>query len=298
MLIACTGDLYDLPAVYLASKRTGIPFIPYVFDDYRYQWTGFYRTIARWLEPDILKHAKALIVPNEFMQQEYRNRYGIDSAVIHNPCILPDMKELDNAPKVFDSHEINIIYTGSVYHAHYSAFRNLLAAIKLLSRSDVKVHIYTAQPKSVLERNGLAAPMVVYHPHVKHSDVPIITRQADILFLPLAFESAIPEVVRTSAPGKLGDYLAVGRPILVHAPTDSFVSWYFNKHQCGIVVDKNDPAVLAATIHELIADNELKQKLGTRARTMAEKDFSEEVISDKFIKIIRGVADGEWRDSK
>jgi len=44
LLIACTGDLYDLPAAYLASKWLKIPFVPYVFDDYAYQWTGFNRS--------------------------------------------------------------------------------------------------------------------------------------------------------------------------------------------------------------------------------------------------------------
>lgn len=44
LLIACTGDLYDLPAAYLASKWLKIPFSPYIFDDYAYQWTGFNRS--------------------------------------------------------------------------------------------------------------------------------------------------------------------------------------------------------------------------------------------------------------
>jgi hypothetical protein len=51
--------------------------------------------------------------------------------------------------------------------------------------------------------------MVVRHPHIPQSRVAAILRQADVLFLPLAFRSPIQEVIRTSAPGKMGEYLAV-----------------------------------------------------------------------------------------
>ena len=38
-VVACTGDLYDLPAASLASRWTGVRYYAYLFDDYIYQWT-------------------------------------------------------------------------------------------------------------------------------------------------------------------------------------------------------------------------------------------------------------------
>lgn len=286
LLIACTGDFYDLPAAYLASKWLKIPFVTYIFDDYAYQWTGFYRSISKRLEPVILKHAKAVIVPNEYMQKEYMQRYGLRSTVIHNPCPLPNLEELNKVNRVFNNSEINIVYAGAIYHAHYDAFHNLIAAIQQLKRSDVKLHLYTAQPESDLNRNGISGPMVVYHPHINQSEVPKILRQATVLFLPLAFNSPIPEVVKTSAPGKIGEYLSVGRPILVHAPHDSFVSWYFKENQCGIVVDKNDPKLLAEEINRLMSDRELQIKLSEKAREAAVRDFSIDKMQKKYRELI------------
>lgn len=286
LLIACTGDLYDLPAACLASKWLKIPFVPYIFDDYAYQWTGFYRSISKRLEPIILKRAKAVIVPNEYMQKEYMQRYGLRSTVIHNPCPLPDLEELDKADRVFNNHEINIVYAGAIYHANYDAFRNLITAIHRLKRSDIKLHLYTAQPESELIRNGISGPMVVYHSHINQSEVPKVLRQTTFLFLPLAFNSPIPEVIKTSAPGKIGEYLSVGRPILVHAPHESFVSWYFRENHCGIVVDKNDPKLLAEEINRLISDRELQRKLIEKAREAAAKDFSIDRMQKKFRELI------------
>lgn len=286
LLIACTGDFYDLPAAYLASKWTAIPLITYLFDDYAYQWFGFKRLISRRLEPIILQHAKAVIVTNEHMQKEYERRYGVHSNVIHNPCPLPRLDELDKAGRLFSRGEINIVYTGAVYHAHYNAFRNLVTAIQLTGRSDIKLHIYTDQPESVLERNGIVGNMVVYYPHIKQSKVPVVLRQADILFLPLAFDSPIPEVIKTSAPGKTGEYLSVGRPILVHAPQGSFISWYFKENNCGVVVDNNEPEVLFITLKKLIDNKEFQEQLNKNARKAAGKDFSIDKMKSKFMEVL------------
>ena len=294
LLIACTGDLYDLPAAYLVSKRNSIPLIPYIFDDYAYQWTGFYRFISKRMEPFILKHGKAVIVPNEYMQEEYLERYGITSTVIHNPCPLPNLNELDKAERVFNNQGINIVYTGAIYHANHDALRNLICAIHQLERDDLKLHIFPAQPESVLKQKGISGSKFVYHPHIRSSEVPKVLRQADILFLPLAFDSPIPEVVRTSAPGKIGEYLSAGRPILVHAPKDSFISGFFRENHCGVVVDKNDPQVLSQEIDRLISNREMQIKIGRYARRVAEAQFSVDKMSRKFSELIKSIQRKQW----
>jgi glycosyltransferase involved in cell wall biosynthesis len=291
LLIVCTGDVYDMPSAYLASKWTGIPLITYIFDDYAYQWTGFYRLISKSLEPLILKHARGIIVPNEYMQKEYFQRYSIPSTVIHNPCQMPDLEDLDKINDVFDDREINIVYTGSVYHAHFNAFRNLITAINLINRSDVKLHIYTSQSELELKKNDIYGPMVVYHPHVHQSQVPKVIRHADILFLPLDFDSPIPEVIKTSAPGKMGEYLSVGKPVLVHAPHDSFVSWYFRENNCGVVVDENSPAALSEAIIKILSDPNIKTELGKRARAQAQIDFNVAVIQPKFADFLKNISE-------
>ncbi len=286
LLIVCTGDLYDLPAAYLAGRWTRLPFVPYIFDDYAYQWTGLYRSFSERLEPVILRRAKGVIVTNEYMQQEYVHRYGIHSTVIHNPCPMPSLENLDRAERIFNRDQINIVYAGAIYHAHYDAFRNLIAAIGRLERFDTRLHLYTFQPESELKRNGISGNMVVYHRHMSHLEVPKVLRQADILFLPLAFESPIPEVIRTSAPGKLAEYLSVGRPVLVHAPRDSFVSWFFREHRCGVVVDKDNPQVLSEEMDRIVSQREIEMEICANARAVAESEFGIDVMKRKFRELI------------
>ena len=98
-IIACTADEYDLPAAYLTSLWARIPFYAYVFDDYVYQWTDpFRRLFAKRVAPTVMQGAAGVIVPNEFLRDEYRQRYGIEPVVLHNPCesFLPRKRILSN----------------------------------------------------------------------------------------------------------------------------------------------------------------------------------------------------------
>jgi glycosyltransferase involved in cell wall biosynthesis len=114
-----------------------------------------------------------------------------------------------------------------------------------------------------------------------------VQRRADLLFLPLAFDSPYPVLINTSCPSKMGEYLASGRPVLVHAPAGSFVAWYFKKYECGLVVDEPDPAKLAAAVGRLLTDNDLRRRLGHRARERARADFSVPVARATFEGLMR-----------
>ncbi len=281
VLVACSGDLYDLPAAELACRRTGIPFIAWMFDDYLFQWTGPASSVARRFEPRVVRAAAALVVPNSAARDAYLARYGVRATVIGNPCERSDLVALDAAPMRFPPGESSIVYAGSVYHAQLDAFRNLLEAIRMLGRPGVKLHIFTSQSPDDLARGGVSGPEVVHHAHIPPGEVSGILRKADILFLPLAFRSAIPEVIRTSAPGKMGEYLSVGRPVLVHAPEDAFVSRYFRENGCGAVVDRDDPAALATELRRLL-DGDGTIALEAAALAAAARDFG---ISEMRVRL-------------
>jgi glycosyltransferase involved in cell wall biosynthesis len=71
----------------------------------------------------------------------------------------------------------------------------------------------------------------------------------------------------------MGDYLATGRPILVHAPPDTFVARYFRQHDCGVVVDSNSANAVAEALKRIATDASLRQAIGKKARERAQADF-------------------------
>lgn len=280
-LIACTGGFFDLPAAYLAARKSKINFVIYSFDDYIYQWTGIARLIARATAFLAFRRADRLIVPNEFLQKEYEKRFRRKSVIVRNPYLPIKARK---SPIKLDSKHINIVYTGSVYFAHFDAFKNLISAMGLVKKP-TKLHIFTGQDKEKLKKEGIFGENIVFHPNINQTQICTIQRQADILFLPLAFKSPIPEVIKTSAPGKIGEYLASGVPILVHAPADSFLSWYFNRKKAGVVVGKDNIEELAEGILKIF-DKNFAKKLTKNAK-IAAPDFSIDIAQKNFLKTIK-----------
>ena len=286
-IVAFTGDLLNLPASALASRTARLPYYVYVCDYYSYQWVNpVLRFAARRMEPRIMRGAAGAIVLNEFMRDSLARRFEIEPTLIRNPCDLSLYEGDGLGPRERDGDQAHIVYTGAVSPAQADALQNLIRAVELLDRGVAAVpHIYTGQSGETLAALGLRAGFV-HHAHVPHQVVPSVQRQADILFLPLAFRSPYPEIVRTSAPFKLGEYLASRRPILVHAPADSFLAWYFRRHECGLVVDQPDPAVLADSIVRLASDGTLQERLAARAWERVRLDFDSEWARRSFLRAI------------
>ncbi len=285
VVLGCTGDVSDLPAVLSASRRTGVPFFAYMFDHYVYrEWRyPIRRWWARYFERKLLREAAGVIVPNEVLRDDLRERFGVESSLIHNS--LDISRYTANGRPSANDDGIKIVYTGDVYEAHYDAFRNLTTAIESLDRPDIKLHLYTDRPLEELADYGIKGP-IVRHPQQSPDKMPQIQMEADMLFLPLAFNSPYPDLVRTSATTKLGEYLAARRPVIVHAPPDSFPVTYFRQHECGVVVDRLDPSVLAREISRLLDDAALRERLAARAWEQAQQDFDITVARATFWNLL------------
>lgn len=279
VLIACTASLVDIPAGWLAARRLGIPFFEYVFDDYVYQWRRvFQRIFARFWERRVLRDAAGVFATNELLAESYLKRYAVTPIIVHNPASPESFVEISK-PTSIGGDRLKILYTGSVYDAQSDAIQNLVAALERCA-SKAELHIYTRHTDKDLRKHGIVGP-VIRHDHVGHSEIIDIQKRADILFLPLSFRSRFPEAVRTAAPGKMGEYLASGRPILVHAPADSHISQFFTRKGCGIVVDKPDPDALAEAIARLDRDLHLRSQIVLKAKEAAQ-DFSLARSRDTF----------------
>ena len=285
VIVAASGNLIDIPAGWWASAFTGTRFVPYLFDDYLYQWPDEQtRSISRKMEKRIYARVKSVIVPNEFMRDEIQKRQNVKATIVRNPCASTPEKDIQIMQTDYNRREeIRIVYTGAIYHVNFDAFKNLIDATSQIS-ANIRIHLYTAQPLEWLEQNGIKGDQIVHHPHSVHAEVLEAQNHAHILFLPFSFNSSIPEVIQTSAPGKTAEYLTSGVPVLVHVPPDTFISWYFRKHNCGYVVDTNEIPSLKSAIEDLMNDSSLRQSLVTNAKERARVDFDPIVSSRAFLQ--------------
>jgi len=296
VVLGCSGNPFDLPAANLAARWLRLPFVAYLFDDPVYQWEpGIYRSFARLWEPVWGRGAARVIVPNETAADDVRQRLPrADIRIVRNPV---PKEVFANPGQPVDPAARNpeqpwrLLYTGSVYSAQASAFRNLVAALDSLG-GRFQLDVHTAQSTADMATHGLVGPNVHHHDQVPQSVALELQRSADILFLPLAFDAPIPEVIRSSAPAKLGEYLAAGRPIVVHAPADSFVSEFFRRTGAGIVVDRSDPMMLADAVESIARDPELRAQLIAKARQVA-PEFHVDKARATFWSAIGTIGEGQ-----
>jgi len=288
VLVVCSGDVVDLPAGFIAARAAGIPLLAYMFDDYKHQhYRPAEREAASVLERMSLRGARSVVVPNEFAADAYAARYGLTPRIVRN---MVDEAHLALEPQATwpgAAGEVDVVYTGGIYHAQTDSFARLVDALASWDRPErVRLHIYSAQTAAQIAAAGIP-PGATLHGHVAGEEMPSVLRQADVLFLPLAFASGIPEVIRTSSPGKLGEYLASGAPILAHAPRDSFLTWYLRKHNCGIVCDSPDVGELRRALALLVDDAELRSTLTTNAVACARRDFNAEDARASFARALK-----------
>jgi glycosyltransferase involved in cell wall biosynthesis len=296
-LVCCTGEVFELPACAHAAKALGLPFYVYMFDWYAKKY-GYmpglqgklFTAVASAAEPHLLRAAAGVIVTNAVMQEELRRRYGVDSIVIHNPAretptpLVRSETEVVQAPA---RPEFDVVFAGAVYQAHYGAIINLLEAMERRVPASVSLTLYTDTSAEVLARAGVKGPFKL-HPRVSPECLTPILAKADILFLPLAFDSPFPEIVRTSLPAKFGDYLASGTPILAHLPPDSFLARYLTQHGCGLVVDRDEPDAVSDGLQRLLEDRTLRQRLARNAQERCRIDFDPQTARQKFERLVLG----------
>ena len=280
-LIGCSGSPYDLTATAMAARYLNLPFVAYLFDDPILQWADRrLRAAAARLHSIWLPLAKTVIVPNEFLAEDWRRRGAASVTVLRNAVATSRKRPSAVSLPISSAVGSPIVYTGSVYHAQADAFGDLLSALERAD-SEFHLHIFTSQARSTVADCGVHGPYVTRHDHLPAAEVPAILDAASILFLPLGFETGIPEVIRTAAPAKLGDYLQSGRPILAHVPGDSFVAHFCRQHDCAAVVDQPDADALVRALRFLAGGGPEVERMIANARA-AGKEFSAAGLRQTF----------------
>jgi len=265
VIIGTSGSPFDLPAAWIAARLLRKPFAAWLFDDPVMQWTTDtnYRPFARFWER-LWAPGSVIISPNETMAEDFIGRHSrAKPHLVRNPA--PEIAfATPDATWPRRQGPLRIVYTGSLYSAQADAARDLVKALALLGGSAEWV-IYSAQSPETLALIGIAGPHVTVLPALPHMESIHRQQEADILFLPLAFESEIPEVIRSSAPAKMAEYIASTRPVVIHAPPGSFVNRFFRESGAGIVVDTKGPDGIVKAIESLTAQPELRASLMSAA---------------------------------
>jgi hypothetical protein len=106
-----------------------------------------------------------------------------------------------------------------------------------------------------------------------------------------SFDPTLVAFARHSVSGKTGMFLVAGRPVFGYGPEEVYTLRYIGESGVGLVVGQRDRARLREALRRLIADRELRLRLGLRARQVGMENHhpakAHEVVRQTLLEACR-----------
>jgi hypothetical protein len=256
-VIVATGPSFDVfIAAYYLSRMHGVPLVL----DYRDEWTQNPFSMVRpgnsdaYWESRCLKAADLVLFTTDRMRRHHNEVFPgmleAKSMVLHNGWEAVDSGEGVAAGHAVDPAHMKITFAGSMGHATLpGGFLDDLA--RSLSdwpelREIVRVEFVgfrVAEAEAQMAAFPYGANLTgrgIYAKDIANA----MMRASDVLLL------LVPGGMERYIPAKLFDYLAAGKPILVHG-TEGEASDIVAKLGAGLFVRQGDVAALSRALHEL-----------------------------------------------
>jgi glycosyltransferase involved in cell wall biosynthesis len=179
------------------------------------------------------------------------------------PSWMPDRAD-PNVQDIRCGFPFVVLHAGNL--GFYGAWETLLRAAELLRNEDPGlVFVGEGANRAALESSAASLLNVRFTPFRPVEQIPHVMMAGDVHVVTI--RRGLEGVV---VPSKLYSILAAGRPVLAVAAAESDVSRIVRESRCGIAVEPDDPAGVAAAIRELRGDPAALNEMGRRARAAAE----------------------------
>jgi glycosyltransferase involved in cell wall biosynthesis len=282
----------DVIAAWLASIRTHVPLVVYMLDEWQQMVAvdpGL-RVPSALIGRIAIPRARQILVTNPMLGLDVLAKYGRRAAVISNPPEVEPSETLavPSLPWPCSPGEVRIVFTGQISLAQADSIVRVAEAVASPKLENVSLHLYTPQAPAALLRFGMTAKVTV-HPYVRPEAVQHVQREADILLLALSFASPLQDVIRTAAPTKLGEYVVSGRPILVHAPADSYIASIAREDGIGEVVGEPSIDELIEAILRIRDDSRHRGDTVVNAKQFALREFSTDATIGRFVATLNSL---------
>ena len=244
-------------AAWQVAEELGLPLT--VYYDILWEETGIHPHLAQKYEKKILERADSRFAITEFAAEYLQKKHGVKID------FLPHVIDLGDLPSgllpVPDSAGPTVHYAGGIYPK-----MNQDAIVRLVKAAHV------AKCRPLLDLCAPALPVELERlgckrRYLRREELTAAQSQSTILYLPQAFESQSPMMIRCNCPTKMMEYLRSGRPILVHSPPDSYLACLARREGFALIVDRPDAGDLATAIDRLATDTALQAQLVDRALT-------------------------------
>lgn len=273
----------------MVAKLARIPLVAYLHDTIA---EGLSHTLwkrsAEALQQDVFSEASAILVMSDGLVNLFRNKYGVRSAAL--PYLYPETVERQVQPECGVQQGF---WGGDIYGINSAALRRVSEA---LSAIRIPFLLTTNRPIQNLAALGIRGDGIRVDYIINREQYLKVLKQQGVLVLALSWPDESPtheDELSTIFPTKTLEYLAAGRPILLHCPKEYFLARFFAEHKCGLVVSERSTDALTMACRQLLKDDAVTRAFRERALATA-RLFAPETIIDTFRNSVDRTASVKW----
>ncbi len=295
-VLVSTGPPHSMHLIARAlHKSTGIPWLA----DFRDPWTnidfaadlkmsGYAERRNAALEKAVLDEADVVTVVSEFMREEFLEKTKTPIHVITNGFDPDDFEAIAEPNR----HQFELVHTGSLNDRRNQP--HLWQAIVELRKSDpafakdFRLHLVGKNDISIrnsIEAVGLSE-CTVWTDYLPHKAINRVQQSAGALLLSINNYGQAEQGFfspKATLTGKLFEYLAASRPILMVGPTDSQAATVVRDGGAGLVCGFEDVEGMKKALTELYSRWKRNEPLGF---SPAARQFSRVSLTEKMAKLL------------
>ena len=273
-----------------AAEASQTPWIAYLHDTVSENYAGTQH--AAWadtLQRRTFEEAASVFVTGQGMRELYLRDYGFTSKALEISYVEPIPTELPD-----DHTDRQAFLGGTIYGVNR---HSVCRAAQAFREADCRLVLATSQSWKALETYGLTEELADREFFRERPEYLSALKRQGILAVTLDWpdESEFsPTELATAFPTRAVEYLASGRPVLVHCPEHYFLARFFNQHQCGLVVSDRSVDALGEAARSLLAGGEEVSRMRQAALRVARDVFSIDRLARVFRDEVNAVAKLKW----
>ena len=270
-------------AVRLRRMFTNVRFVFYVMDDWQGHHTcfGLPFTAKRRAALDEMVHTSdARFACSHLMKRDYERRFGNAWDVLHKGV---DVRTLPASPGEWRF--TNILYTGAMNMFRFDAvlaFAEGLRRFREQTGRDVTLTLLGPTPDR--EYRSALAPyaFIRTEPWVDNAQCQRRMAEADVLYLPLSFESKLDRIANLAMPTKFSEYLASGRPTIFHVAEQSAVHDLASSVGLPLTLNSIDPNSITEFLVAVSGEGVNMADYHRRATELLNREFDQANLRDRL----------------
>jgi len=268
-----------------AARMTRVPWVAYLHDTLAESLSN-----TRWaakaaeLQEQVFAEAAAILVMSRGIADLYEKKYGLSCQPLEHTYPEPMPMSLPQMPALRQG-----FWGGDVYNINA---RSVSRVSEALRRMHCPFVIATKTTAKALEKRGVRGEHIKTRFYPERRAYLSALRQQGLLVLALDWPDESPmheDELATIFPTKTPEYLATGRPILVHCPESYFLARFFREHHCGLVVTERSVNALEKAVRQLLEDPSKASALG-RSALAAARLFRADGLAQRFQTHLQTVA--------